>query len=113
MIEFTVKVAATIVVPSAAHMIAVGDVVGADVPTEGYLKIDPMVLTKRYGMLSPRALVAAGRQVLVVICNPLPVDVKLFRSLRSGQRASQKWMTHRPRICDLADCVIQVQTPTR
>jgi hypothetical protein len=63
MMEFTVKLAATIVVPLGAHMIALGDVVGADVPTEGYLKIDPTVLTKRYRMLSPRALVAAGRQV--------------------------------------------------
>jgi hypothetical protein len=82
-IEFTVKLAATIVVPSGAHMIAVGDV-GADVPTEGYLKIDPTVLTKRYGTLSPRALVAAGRQVPVVIRNPLPVDVKLFRCSEIG-----------------------------
>jgi hypothetical protein len=78
MTEFTVKLAATMVVPSEAHMIALGDVVGADVPTEGYLRIDPTVLTKRYGMLSPRVLVAAGRQVPVVIRNPLPVDVKLF-----------------------------------
>jgi hypothetical protein len=65
-------------------MIAVGDVVGADVPTKGYLKIDPMILTKRYGMLSPRVLVAAGRQVPVVIRNPLPVDVKLFRCSEIG-----------------------------
>jgi hypothetical protein len=65
-------------------MIALGDVVGADVPTEGYLKIDPTVLTKRYGMLSPRALVAAGRQVPVVIRNPLPVNVKLFRCSEIG-----------------------------
>jgi hypothetical protein len=83
-IEFTVKLAATIVVPSGVHMITVGDVVGADVPTEGYLKIDPTVLTKRYGMLSHRALVAAGRQVPVVIRNPLPVDVKLFRCSKIG-----------------------------
>jgi hypothetical protein len=34
------------------------------------VKIDPTVLTK---------LVVAGRQVPVVICNLLPVDVKLFR----------------------------------
>jgi hypothetical protein len=78
MIEFTVKLAATMVVPLGAHMIALGDVVGADIPTEGYLRIDPMVLTKRYGMLSPRVLVTAGRQVPMMIRNPLPVDVKLF-----------------------------------
>jgi hypothetical protein len=97
MIEFTVKVAATTVVPPGAHKIVLGDVVGADVPMEGYLKIDPTVPTMRYRMLSPRALlasgclwlvasgclwplvlVAAGRQVLVLIRNPLPVDVKLF-----------------------------------
>jgi hypothetical protein len=81
---FTVKLAATTVVPSGAHMIALGDVVGANVPMEGYLKIHPTVLTKRYGMLSPRALVAAGRQVPVVIRNPLPVDVKLFRCSKIG-----------------------------
>jgi hypothetical protein len=84
MIEFTVKLTATTVVPSGAHMIALGDVVGADVPTEGYLRINPMVLTKRYGMLSPRVLVTAGRQVQVMICNPLPVDVKLFRCSEIG-----------------------------
>jgi hypothetical protein len=84
MIEFTVKLAATIVVPLGAHMYALGDVVGADVPTEGYLKIDPTVLTKQYGMLSPRALVAARRQVPVVIRNPLPVAVKLFRCSEIG-----------------------------
>jgi hypothetical protein len=83
-IEFTVKLAVTIVVPSGVHMIPVGDVVGADVPTEGYLKIDPTVLTKRYGMLLPRALVAAGWQVPVVIRNPLPVDVKLFWCSKIG-----------------------------
>jgi hypothetical protein len=59
-------------------MIALGDVEGADAPTEGSLRIDPMVLTKRYGMLSPRVLVTARRQVPVMIRNPLPVDVKLF-----------------------------------
>jgi hypothetical protein len=84
MIEFTVKLAATVVVPSGAHMIALGDVVAADIPTEGYLKIDPMVLTKRYGTLLPRAFVPAGRQVPVVIRNPLPEDVKLFRCSEIG-----------------------------
>jgi hypothetical protein len=73
MMEFTVKLAATIVVPSGVHLIALGDVVGANVPMEG-----PMVLTKRHGMLSPRALVAAGWQVPKVIRNPLPVNMKLF-----------------------------------
>jgi hypothetical protein len=85
MMGFTVKLAATTVVPSGAHMIALGDVVGTNIPTEGYLKIDPTVLTKRYGMLSPRALVAAGRQVPVVIRNPLPVDMKLFRCSEIGK----------------------------
>jgi hypothetical protein len=34
MIEFTVKLVATIVVPSGANLIALGDVVGANVPTK-------------------------------------------------------------------------------
>jgi hypothetical protein len=67
-----------------AHMIALGDVVDADIPTEGYLRIDPTVLTKRYRMLSPRVLVAAGRQVPVVIRNLLPVAVKLFQCTKIG-----------------------------
>ena len=83
-LEFTVKLAVTTIVPAGAHLITLGEVVGQDVPTEGYLKIDPVVLTKRYGMLSPRALVAAGKQVPVVIRNPLPVDVKLFRCSEVG-----------------------------
>jgi hypothetical protein len=84
MMEFNFKLEATILVPSGAHLIALGDVVGANVPIEGYLKLDPTVLTKWYGMVSPRALVAAGRQVPVVIRNPLPVDVELFRCSKIG-----------------------------
>jgi hypothetical protein len=33
MLEFTVRLAAVTVVPSGAHLIALGDVVGANVPT--------------------------------------------------------------------------------
>jgi hypothetical protein len=83
-LEFIVKLAATTVVPSGTHLIALGEVVGQEVPTEGYLKIDPVVLTKHYGILLPRALVATGPQVPVVIRNPLSVDVKLFRCFEVG-----------------------------
>jgi hypothetical protein len=106
--EFAAKLAATIVVPSGAHLVKVGDVVGANVPTEGYLKIDPTDLTKRYGMLSPRALVGVGRQVPVVIRNPLPVDVKLFRCSEIGTVCFAKVDGSQA----LAVCVIQVWMPT-
>ena len=84
---FTVRLTESIVVPPMTDMVVNGIIKESEseVPNGEY-RFDPVTLKQRYGMIAPRAVVTvrSDRQVPLMLKNPFPVSIRLFRQAEVG-----------------------------